>query len=167
MPMGKPSVSEFGRGSHSNKDVYGTTLNPYDPTKTAGGSSGGAGAALAAGLIPLASGSDLGGSLRNPANFNNIVALRPTVGLVPTAPTLLPFLGFSVKGPMARSVTDAGFLLSVIAGDDARDPAGYPSDPSRFSNVLERRMNGVRLAWCPDLGGLPTDRRVRSVLDDQ
>src|SRR5262245_13052143 len=87
IPIGKTNVSEFGMGSHSYNKVYGTTLNPYDLTKSAGGSSGGAGAALAAGLLPLADGSDLGGSLRNPANFNNIVALRPTVGLVPTAPT--------------------------------------------------------------------------------
>src|SRR6266511_1092319 len=101
--------------SHTYNEVYGTTLNPYALTKSAGGSSGGAGAALAAGLLPLASGSDLGGSLRNPANFNNIVALRPTVGLVPTAPTLLPFLGFSVKGPMALSLIDDAFLRSAIA----------------------------------------------------
>ena len=113
IPIGKTNVSEFGMGSHSYNEVYGTTLNPYDLTKSAGGSSGGAGAALAAGLLPLASGSDLGGSLRNPANFNNIVALRPTVGLVPSAPVALPFLGFTVKGPMARSVADVAFLLSV------------------------------------------------------
>ncbi len=123
IPIGKTNVSEFGMGSHTYNQVYGTTLNPYDLTKTAGGSSGGAGAALAAGLLPLASGSDLGGSLRNPANFNNIVALRPTVGLVPAAPVALPFLGFSVKGPMARSVSDVAFLLSVMAGADPRDPA--------------------------------------------
>ncbi|MBI2231163.1 MAG: amidase, partial [Deltaproteobacteria bacterium] len=90
LAIGKTNVSEFGMGSHSYNEVYGTTLNPYDLTKSAGGSSGGAGAALAAGLLPLASGSDLGGSLRNPANFNNIVALRPTVGLVPAAPVALP-----------------------------------------------------------------------------
>ncbi len=102
IPIGKTNVSEFGMGSHTYNEVYGTTLNPYDLTKSAGGSSGGAGAALAAGLLPLASGSDLGGSLRNPANFNNIVALRPSAGLVPAAPAPLPFLGFTVKGPMAR-----------------------------------------------------------------
>ncbi len=111
LPIGKTNVSEFGMGSHSYNQIYGTTLNPYDLTKSAGGSSGGAGAALAAGLLPLASGSDLGGSLRNPANFNNIVALRPSVGLVPSAPVALPFLGFTVKGPMARSVADTAFLL--------------------------------------------------------
>jgi amidase len=142
-------------------------LNPYDLTKTAGGSSGGAGAALAAGLLPLASGSDLGGSLRNPANFNNIVALRPTVGLVPSAPVALPFLGFSVKGPMARSVGDVAFLLSAMAGADPRDPLSYPCDPTRFAEPLERDFNAVRIAWCLDLGGLPLDRRVRAVLEAQ
>ena len=165
LPIGKTNVSEFGMGSHTYNEVYGTTLNPYDLTKSAGGSSGGAGAALAAGLLPLASGSDLGGSLRNPANFNNIVALRPTVGLVPTAPTSLPFLGFTVKGPMARSTADVGFLLSAMAGEDPRDPACYPSDPWSFARALDRDLKGVRIAWCPDLGGLPLDRRVRTVLE--
>jgi amidase len=167
LPIGKTNVSEFGMGSHTYNDVYGTTLNPYDLTKSAGGSSGGAGAALAAGLLPLASGSDLGGSLRNPANFNNIVALRPSVGLVPSAPTALPFLGFTVKGPMARSVADVAWLLSVMAGADARDPACYPSEPQEFAAPLERNFKGIRIAWCPDLDGLALDRRVRSVLEAQ
>lgn len=167
IPIGKTNVSEFGMGSHTYNEVYGNTLNPYDLTKSAGGSSGGAGAALAAGLLPLASGSDLGGSLRNPANFNNIVALRPTVGLVPTAPVLLPFLGFSVKGPMARTVVDVAFLLSAMAGADPRDPACYPSEPSVFAKDLQRDFKHVRVAWCPDLGCLPLDRRVRSVLESQ
>ena len=167
IPIGKTNVSEFGMGSHSYNEVYGTTLNPYDLTKSAGGSSGGAGAALAAGLLPLASGSDLGGSLRNPANFNNIVALRPTVGLVPSAPVALPCLGFSVKGPMARSVADVAFLLSAMAGADPRDPLSYPCDPTRFAEPLERDFNAVRIAWCLDLGGLPLDRRVRAVLEAQ
>jgi amidase len=167
LTIGKTNVSEFGMGSHTYNDVYGTTLNPYNVKKTAGGSSGGAGAALAAGLLPLASGSDLGGSLRNPANFNNVVALRPTVGLVPAAPVALPFLGFGVKGPMARSVSDTAFLLSAMAGADPRDPACYPSDPSTFAKPLDRDFKGARIAWCLDLGGLPLDRRVRSVLDAQ
>ncbi len=167
IPIGKTNVSEFGMGSHTYNEVYGTTLNPYDLTKSAGGSSGGAGAALAAGLLPLASGSDLGGSLRNPANFNNIAALRPTVGLVPSGPTALPFLGFSVKGPMARSVGDVAFLLSAMAGTDPRDPAVYPSDPNLFSKPLARNFKDVRVAWCLDLGGLPLERQVRSVLEAQ
>ena len=167
IPIGKTNVPEFGMGSHSYNRVYGTTLNPYDTTKSAGGSSGGAGAALAAGLLPIADGSDLGGSLRNPANFNNIVALRPTVGLIPMAPTVMPFHGFGVKGPMARSVADVAWLLSVMAGADPRDPACYPSDPSSFAGPLDRDLRGVRVAWCPDLGGLPLDRRVRAVLEGQ
>ncbi len=165
--IGKTNVPEFAMGGHTYNKVYGTTVNPYDLTKSAGGSSGGAAAALTACLLPLADGSDTGGSLRIPANFNNIVALRPTVGLVPLAPSPLPFVGFSVKGPMARSVADTSFLLSVMAGPDPRDPACYPSDPSRFSKPLDRSLKGVRVAWCLDLGGLPFDRRVRSVLEVQ
>jgi amidase len=167
IPIGKTNVSEFGMGSHTYNEVYGTTLNPYDLTKSAGGSSGGAGAALAAGLLPVASGSDLGGSLRNPANFNNVVALRPSVGLVPSAPAALPFLGFSVKGPMARAVEDVALLLSVMVGADARDPAVYPSEPTLFAKPLERDFRETRVAWSPDLGGLPLDRRVRAVLEKQ
>ena len=167
IPIGKTNVSEFGMGSHTYNEVYGTTRNPYDLTKTAGGSSGGAGAALAAGLLPLASGSDLGGSLRNPANFNNIVALRPTVGLVPAAPVALPFLGFTVKGPMARSVADAAFLLSAMAGADARDPLCYPCDPDVFAGPLNRDFKNTRIAWCLDLGDLPVDRQVKAVLEAQ
>jgi amidase len=167
IPIGKTNVPEFGMGSHTYNNVYGTTRNPYDPSKSAGGSSGGAGAAIAAGLLPFADGGDLGGSLRNPANFNNIVALRPSVGLVPIAPTPIPFVGVSVKGPMARSVGDVAFLLSIVAGADARDPIAYASRPGEFAGSLERAFKGTRLAWCPDLGGLPLDRRVRDVLSAQ
>jgi amidase len=167
LPIGKTNVPEFAMGSHTYNKVYGTTFNPYDLTKSAGGSSGGAAAALACGLLPIADGSDLGGSLRNPANFNNIVALRPTVGLVPTAPNQMPFVGFGVKGPMARSAADVAFLLSAIAGPDPRDPACYPSDSGLFAKSLERSFKGVRVAWCPDLSKLPLDRTVRSVLEAQ
>jgi len=167
IPIGKTNVPEFGMGSHTYNSVYGATRNPYDPTKSAGGSSGGAGAALAAGLLPLADGSDYGGSLRNPGNFNNVVGFRPTVGLVPLAPHPFPFVGFMVKGPMARSVADAALLLSVMAGADGRDPGCWPSDPRVFANPLERDLRGVRVAWSPDLGGLPLDRRVRAVLEAQ
>jgi amidase len=167
LAIGKTNVPEFGLGSHTYNEVYGTTRNPYDLTKSAGGSSGGAGAALAAGLLPIADGSDLGGSLRNPANFNNIVALRPSVGLVPTAPDPFPRLGFGVIGPMARSVDDVVFLLRVMAGPDPRDPGCEASDPSALAGALARDLRGVRVAWAPDLGGLPLDPRVRAVLDSQ
>jgi amidase len=167
IPIGKTNVPEFGMGSHTYNSVYGITRNPFDPTKSAGGSSGGAGAALAAGLLPIADGSDLGGSLRNPGNFNNVVGFRPTVGLVPTMPSALPFVGFLTKGPMARTVGDTAFLLSVMAGPDVRDPACYPSDPATFAKPLDRTFTDVRVAWSLDLGGLPLDGRVRSVLDRQ
>src|SRR5258705_7661419 len=119
IPIGKTNVPEFGMGSHTYNKVYGTTVNPFDHSKSAGGSSGGAGAALATGMLPIADGSDMGGSLRNPGNFNNIVGMRPTVGLVPTSPSPLPLLGFAVNGPMARTVADVAFLLSVMAGPDS------------------------------------------------
>jgi amidase len=147
LAIGKTNVPEFGLGSHTYNEVYGTTRNPYDLTKSAGGSSGGAGAALAAGLLPIADGSDLGGSLRNPANFNNVVALRPSVGLVPTAPDPFPRLGFGVNGPMARSVDDVVFLLRAMAGPDPRDPGCAPLDPSALAGTLERDLRGVRVAW--------------------
>ena len=158
IPIGKTNVPEFGMGSHTYNNVYGTTRNPADTTKSAGGSSGGAGAALAAGMLPLADGSDLGGSLRNPANFNGIVALRPSAGIAPALGDD-QFLGLNVKGPMARSVIDVAFLLSVMIGEHDRALA------LSLSKGLERDMTGVRVAWCPDLGGLPLDSRVRTVLE--
>ena len=167
IPIGKTNVPEFGLGSHTYNDVYGITRNPWDPSRSAGGSSGGAAAALAAGLLPLADGGDMGGSLRNPANFNNVVGFRPSPGVVPDAPSSMPFGRLAVSGPMARSVADAAFLLAVIAGEDPRDPASLPIDASRFAAPLDRDFAGVRVAWCPDLGGLPLDRRVRAVLDAQ
>jgi len=167
IPIGKTNAPEFGMGSHTYNKVYGTTVNPYDLTKSAGGSSGGAASALAAGLMPIADGSDLGGSLRNPGNFNNIVGFRPSVGMTPTWPTSFPLLGFSVNGPLARSVADVAFLMSVMTGPDARDPSLLPADPAVFRGALERNFRGVRVAWCPDLGGLPLERSVRDVLDAQ
>ena len=167
IPIGKTNTPEFGMGSHTYNKVYGTTLNPYDVTKSAGGSSGGAGVALATGMLPIADGSDLGGSLRNPGNFNNVVGFRPTVGLVPSAPSPFPLLGFSVNGPMARTVADTAFLLSAMAGADPRDPGCWPSDPSAYASGLDRSFRGVRIAWCPDFGGLPLDDEVRRVLDSQ
>jgi amidase len=165
--IGKTNVPEFGLGSHTYNRVFGPCRNPYDLSKSAGGSSGGAAAALAAGMLPLADGSDTGGSLRNPGNFNNVVGFRISPGLVPTWPNSKPWLGLGVKGPMARSVDDCAFLLSVLAGPDPRDQLAYPCDPSQFAQPLERDFTGVKVAWCPDLGGLPLDPRVRSTLEAQ
>jgi amidase len=151
IPIGKTNVPEFGMGSHTYNSVYGTTRNPHDPRKSAGGSSGGAGAALATGMLPLADGSDLGGSLRNPANFNGIVALRPSGGIAPVLGDDA-FLGLNVKGPMGRTVSDVSFLFDVML--ERREPW-----------TLERDVTGVRVGWCLDLGCLPLDRHVRAVLD--
>jgi amidase len=165
--IGKTNVPEFGLGSHTYNRVFGACHNPYDLSKSAGGSSGGAAAALASRMLPVADGSDTGGSLRNPGNFNNVVGFRISPGLVPTWPNSKPWLGLGVKGPMARTVDDCAFLLSVLAGPDPRDQLAYPSDPSQFARPLEREFKGVKVARCPDLGGLPLDPRVRSTLDAQ
>src|SRR5262245_43817834 len=165
LPIGKSNVPEFGLGSHTYNEVYGTTRNPYDRTCSAGGSSGGAAAALASGMLSIADGSDYGGSLRNPANFNNVASLRPTVGLVPAWPSALPLVGYVVKGILARSVADVAFGLSVVAGEDDRDPGCYPSDPSAFARPLDRDLTGLRVAWCAVPGDLPLDPRVRAVVD--
>jgi amidase len=167
LPIGKTNTPEFSMGCHTYNSVYGTTVNPYDLRKSAGGSSGGAAAAVAAGLLTAADGGDVAGSLRNPGNFNNVVGFRPTVGLVPTAPDVLPLLGLAAKGPIARSVADAGYLLAAMAGPDPRDPHCMPSDPAVFAGDLNRAFTGVRVAWCPDLGCLPLDQRVRDVLNAQ
>lgn len=168
IPIGKTNVSEFAMGSQTYNSVYGTTVNPYDPTKTAGGSSGGAAVAVATGMLPFADGADLGGSLRNPANFNNVVALRPSLGLVPVAPTPIPFVNLSAKGMLARTVDDLAFGLGIVAGFDARDPQSFDSQPRLTGNVLGGSFGGDRIAWSLDLGGqLPLDRRVRKVLEAQ
>jgi amidase len=165
--IGKTNVPEFGLGSHTYNRVFGACHNPYDLGKSAGGSSGGAAAALASRMLPIADGSDTGGSLRNPGNFNNVVGFRVSPGLVPTWPNSKPWLGLGVKGPMARTVDDCAFLLSVMAGPDARDQLAYPVDPGQFLAPLERDFTGVKVAWCPDLGGLPLDPRVRATLEAQ
>ncbi|MCA1737677.1 MAG: amidase, partial [Actinobacteria bacterium] len=118
--VGKTNTPEFGAGSQTYNEVFGETLNPYNRTKTCGGSSGGAAAALACGMLPIADGSDMGGSLRNPASFCNVVGLRPSPGRVPTWPDLAAWFTLSVEGPMARTVRDAALMLSAISGPDPR-----------------------------------------------
>src|SRR6267378_1002757 len=120
--FGKTNTPEFGAGSQTFNPVFGATRNPYDTTRTCGGSSGGGAVALACGLLPLADGSDMGGSLRNPASFCGIVGLRPSAGRVPTWPARLGWSPLSVDGPMARSVSDVALFLSAIAGPDPRSP---------------------------------------------
>jgi amidase len=164
--IGKTNTPEFGAGSQTYNEVFGETLNPYDVTKTCGGSSGGAAVALACGMMPIADGSDLGGSLRNPAGFCNVVGLRPSPGRVPSlAPTGWSPLG--VTGPMARTVQDVALMLSAIAGPDARSPIAIEEPARRFAAPLDRDFRDVRIAWSRDLGGLPVDPRVTAVIDAQ
>ena len=166
LPIGKTNVPEFGLGSHTYNPVFGPTRNPWNLDRTAGGSSGGAAAALATGMLPIADGSDTGGSLRNPGNFNNMVGFRTTPGLVPQSPKPMPWLPIGIKGPLGRSVEDVGFLLAAMAGFDNRDQMSFESEPRSFAGSLDSDPTGLRIAWCPDLGGLPVRRDVRAVLDN-
>jgi len=167
--LGKTNVPEFGAGSHTVNRVFGATRNPYDLSRTAGGSSGGAAAALAARMVCLADGSDLGGSLRNPASFCNVVGLRPSPGRVPRWPVTDPADTLGVQGPMARTVADAALLLAVQAGPDPRAALALDAPPPRLAEpgdvrrLLAQDLSGLRVAWSADLG-LPVEPAVRATL---
>jgi amidase len=132
--------------------------------RRSGGSSGGAAVALACGMLPIADGSDLGGSLRNPGNFNNVVGFRPSIGRVPVIPRGSVGNFMSTRGPLARTVADTALLFSAMAGPERRDPVSLDEPGERFGDSLDRDFDGVKLAWSPDLGGLPVDPRVSEVL---
>src|SRR5215467_9447070 len=151
--IGKTNTPEFGLGSHTYNAVYGATRNAYDQTRSAGGSSGGAAVALALRMLPVADGTDYGGSLRNPAGWNNVFGFRTSYGLVPpdARDAFLPSM--SVIGPMARNVADLALLLSVQAGHDPRAPLSMPGDGARFVGRLERDHKGKRVAWAGDFKG--------------
>jgi len=165
--IGKTNTPEFGAGSQTYNAVFGETLNPYDLTKTCGGSSGGAAVALACGMMPLADGSDMGGSLRNPASFCNVVGFRPSPGRVPVWPAPAAWFAYAVDGPMARTVEDVSLMLSAIAGPDPRSPISIDEPGSLFSRPLGRDFKGTRIAWSRDLNGLPVDPRVTAAIDAQ
>lgn len=165
--VGKTNTPEFGAGSQTFNQVFGATRNPYDLSKTCGGSSGGAAVALACEMLPIADGSDMGGSLRNPAGYTNVVGFRTTPGRVPSWPDTAPFIPLSVDGPMARTVADVALMLSAIAGPDPRAPLSLAEPGAQFAGPLERDLRGLRVAWSPDLGGLPVDRRVAAVFADR
>ena len=163
--IGKTNTPEFGAGSQTFNNVFGATRNPYDLSKTPGGSSGGAAAAVAAGMLPFADGSDLAASLRNPGNYCNVVGFRPTPGRVPSWPAPNAWETLSVMGPIGRTVEDTAFLLSAMAGPDPRAPTSLGEPGSVFGRSLKRNFRKTRLAWSHDLGGLPMDRRVNQVLE--
>ncbi|MEM8564607.1 MAG: amidase [Pseudomonadota bacterium] len=162
--IGKTNTPEFGVGSHTFNPLFGVTRNPWDLTKTAGGSSGGAAAALASGMLPIADGSDMGGSLRNPAAFCNVVGFRPSHGRVPAWPSPLGWQSrIGIEGPMARNVTDCALLFSVLVGADPRDPLSIDSDAASFRTPLEHDFANARIGLTPDLGFLPVEREVAKV----
>lgn len=165
IPIGKTNTPEFGAGSQTFNPLFGATCNPYDVTRTCGGSSGGAAVALACGMLPVADGSDLGGSLRNPANFCNVVGFRPSIGRVPKYPTNMAWSSLSVLGPMARTVGDVALLLAAMAGPDPHEPIAIREPGSRFLVPLERDFRGVKIAWSEDLGLLPVDAGVTAVIN--
>ena len=162
--VGKTNTPEFGAGSQTFNEVFGVTSNPYDTSKTCGGSSGGAAVALAARMLPIADGSDLGGSLRNPASFCNVVGFRPSGGRVPTVPSSNLWMPMATKGPMARTVSDISLFMQAIAGPHQLAPSSNIESPDIFSGSLERNFEGTTVAWSPDLGGLPVDPAVRTAL---
>ena len=163
--IGKTNTPEFGAGSHTFNPLFGVTRNPYDTLKTAGGSSGGAAAALASGMVALADGSDMGGSLRNPAAFCNVVGLRPTMGRVPTLPKAKEsFSRMALEGPMARTVEDCAAMLRIMAGADSRDPRSLDLGALPSTPALADLPKNLRLGWAPNPAGLPIEASVLSVL---
>jgi amidase len=165
--LGKTNVPEFGLGSQTFNKVFGATRNPYDLTKTCGGSTGGGAVALACGMVPLADGSDMGGSLRNPPNFCNVVGIRPSVGRVSNVPTPMGWFTLAVQGPVARNVTDCAFFLSVLAGYDHHSPISIDQPGAQFAQPLgERSFKGVRVAMFKDLG-LPWEPEVKNAVQAQ
>jgi amidase len=163
--IGKTNTPEFGAGSQTFNRVFGATRNPYDLSRTPGGSSGGAAAALASGMLPLADGSDLGASVRNPASFCNVVGLRPSAGRIPDVPSSRAWSPLGVLGPLGRTVPDTALLLRALCGPDPRDPLSLPDPGKKFATDLSSDPSGLRIAWSRNLGDLPVAPEVTAVLE--
>ena len=161
--IGKTNTPEFAAGSQTFNPVFGVTRNPYATDRTCGGSSGGAAVAVACGMLPLADGTDVGGSLRNPASWCNVVGVRTSPGRVPMWPRAVLFDPLDVAGPIARDAADAALLLSVMAGPDRRVPHSSETPGARFREPLGRGFAGTRVAWSPTLGGCPVEPAVLDV----
>lgn len=170
---GKTNTPEWGAGANTRNAVYGVTGNPFDPSKSAAGSSGGSGVVLATNMVPIATGSDTGGSLRNPAAFNGVVGFRPTPGLVPSDKRPFGWNPLSVLGPMARTVPDLCLLLSAMVSDDACDPLATTifgqtvRKPEDFARPAEIDLASLKVALTPDFGFAPTERHIREVFAEK
>lgn len=163
--LGKSNTPEFGAGSHTFNDVFETTLNPYDLSKTAGGSSGGAGVALAMRMVPVAQGSDMGGSLRNPAAWNNVVGFRTSIGTVPQLPADITYNMMSVNGPMARNIDDLSVLLSCMAGYDNRIGNSINEPSERFLDLKLPDPKKIKIAYTNDLGIYPVSQDIKEAFN--
>ena len=161
--LAKSNTPEFGAGGNTFNEVFGKTRNPWDLSRTCGGSSGGSAVALATGQLWLATGSDLGGSLRLPASYCSVVGLRPTAGRVASGPKVLPFASLSVEGPMARTVADVALFLDNQAGRHAGDPLSIPAPETPYVQAVDRPVPPRRVAFSPDLGIAPVDAEVREI----
>lgn len=164
---GKTNTTEFGAGNNTTNFVFGPTVNPFDHARTSGGSSGGAAAALATNMVPIATGSDTGGSLRVPATFCGVMSLKPTPGLIPFERRIYPFWPFQLQGAMGRTIDDVGLLTAAMARDHSIDPMTYPRDRNDFLNLETADLNSIRVAFSPDLGFAPTSKMIRRVFDDR
>jgi amidase len=162
--IGKTNTPEFGAGSQTFNEVFGVTRNPYDLSRTCGGSSGGSAVAVRTGMVPLADGSDYGASIRNPAAFCNLVGLRPSPGRVPGFGPGDPWSPSAVRGALALNAKDAALALRVLSGPDPRDPLALPV---AFDGVPEGSISGLRVAWSRTLGGLPVEPEITEALDAQ
>jgi amidase len=165
--VGKTNAPEFGAGANTDNPVYGPTRNPFDLKRSCGGSSGGSAVALATGMLPLATGSDTGGSLRIPAAFCGVVGFRPSPGLVPSERRVLGWTPLTVLGPMGRTVADTRLLLRAEMGHDRNDPFSAPADEAAFAAAREVDLSRLRVAVSEDLGGAPVDQRIRATLRER
>ncbi len=163
--LGKTNTPEFGAGSNTFNDIFGATKNPWNMELTSGGSSGGSAAALASGMAWLATGSDLGGSLRNPASWCGVIGLRPTPGLVAHGPSKLMYESLSVDGPMARNIDDLAVFLDNIKGYDIRDPLSRNANNFSYSNSLNKPLLNKRVAYTSDFGFLPCHKEIREMME--
>jgi len=161
--LGKTNTSEFGHKALTDNPLFGVTRNPWDPTRTPGGSSGGAAAAVASGLGPVALGTDGGGSVRIPAGFCGLVGVKPSFGRVPQTPGFPGWDHIGTIGPLARTVRDAAAVLDVIAGGDDRDRTSLPREPGSYLQACDQEVRGLHVAWTPDLGYAAVDERVLEI----
>lgn len=159
----KSNTPEFGAGANTFNEVFGPTLNPFDTSRSAAGSSGGAAVALATGMAWLAHGSDMGGSLRNPASFCGVVGLRPSIGRVASTRSFKVDPTLGVQGPMARNIEDLALLLDAMSGADPADPLSLPKLPYSFLSAARSGKKPKRLAYSPDLGITPVDPEVAAI----